>query len=70
VGTVISGPPCWRRRDLTELRAGYRNGGEPVWVAKAGSSMFGTPTISDNAVLIGSGNHGLYVLTHFGLPMT
>jgi len=32
--------------------------------------MFGTPTISDNAVLIGSGNHGLYVLTHFGLPMT
>jgi outer membrane protein assembly factor BamB len=50
--------------------AGYRNGGEPVWAAKAGSAMFGTPTISDNAVLIGSGNHGLYVFTPFGLPMT
>jgi hypothetical protein len=48
---------------------GYRNGGELVWVARAGSAMFGTPTISDNAVLIGSGNHGLYVFTPFGLPM-
>jgi outer membrane protein assembly factor BamB len=49
---------------------GYRNGGELVWVAKAGSSMAGTPAISDNAVLIGSGNDGLYVFTPFGLPMT
>lgn len=49
---------------------GYRNGGEPVWFAQAGSSMSGTPAISDNAVLIGSGNHGLYVFTPFGLPMT
>jgi outer membrane protein assembly factor BamB len=48
---------------------GYRDGGELVWVARAGSAMFGTPTISDNAVLIGSGNHGLYVFTPFGLPM-
>jgi outer membrane protein assembly factor BamB len=49
---------------------GYRNGGELVWLDKAGPSLFGTPTVSDNAVLIGSGNTGLYVFTSFGLPMT
>jgi outer membrane protein assembly factor BamB len=49
---------------------GYRNGGELVWLNKAGSSLFGTPAISDNAVLVGSGNTGLYVFTPFGLPMT
>lgn len=49
---------------------GYRNRGELVWLDKAGSSLFGTPAISDNAVLVGSGNTGLYVFTPFGLPMT
>jgi outer membrane protein assembly factor BamB len=48
----------------------YRNAGDLVWEHQVGSSLYGTPAISDNAVLIGSGNHGLYVFTPFGLPMT
>lgn len=48
---------------------GFRGGGELVWVAQAGTALYGTPSICDNAVLIGSGNTGLYVFTPFGQPM-
>jgi outer membrane protein assembly factor BamB len=50
--------------------SGYRNSGELTWQSQAGTALSGTPAICDNAVLIGSGNTGLYVYTPFGAPMT
>jgi outer membrane protein assembly factor BamB len=49
--------------------SGFRDAGELVWLAKAGTVLSGTPAISDNAVLIGAGDKGLYVYTPYGLPM-
>lgn len=49
---------------------GFRSRGENVWLAAAGTSLFGTPALSDNAVVVGAGDSGLYIYTPFGLPMT
>lgn len=50
--------------------SGFRDAGELVWLAQVGTVLSGTPAISDNAVLIGAGDKGLYVYTPYGLPMT
>lgn len=49
--------------------AGYRIGGENVWLANTRAELSGTPSIVDNAVIVGAGNSGLYVYTPFGRPM-
>lgn len=49
--------------------SGFRDAGELVWLAQVGTVLSGTPAISDNAVLIGAGDKGLYVYTPYGLPM-
>lgn len=50
--------------------SGYRYGGELVWLTQVGSTFYGTPAISDDALVVGSGNDDLYVYTTYGLPMT
>jgi len=49
--------------------SGFRTGGENVWLAETQATLSGTPTISDNAVLVGAGDGGLWIYTPYGLPM-
>jgi eukaryotic-like serine/threonine-protein kinase len=51
--------------------SGYRyGGGYLAWLTDVGSAFSGTPTVSDDAVIVGAGNGDLYVYTTYGLPMT
>jgi outer membrane protein assembly factor BamB len=48
----------------------WRDGGEIVWTATTGAGLSGTPSVVDNAVIVGAGDDNLYVYTPFGMPMT
>jgi uncharacterized phage protein gp47/JayE len=50
--------------------SGFRTGGENVWLAQTQATLSGTPSISDNAVLVGAGDGGLWIYTPYGLPMS